>query len=269
MKKLCLLTILTLLCHLPQLEASYGLNSTWRPIKERVTHEFEQQVLAQQQLLQQSLEDQLGMSLARVSGAQGHYDSLTSADGAFSQCLPGLNCGQYDCMMDQYKCDSTSFLPNFPVRVCKSFEDDINLGRYDENGVLWVYQTTYCLQNMAMTGLLDHERLMTPRCDVVEEQIVDRHEECFFDQETSLCDLSFQNKKAVFQTLIPHGGRFVTKNNRIDWYRVKILWDHFTRCPLRDIFKANDDCAQMIPTSCNDEACLQQFAESLSCLLEK
>lgn len=252
-------------------QASYGLNDHWREIKERVTRPFAQEIKAAQEALKTQLEDDLGVALEVESSADGRWSSFVASGdrAAFSQCLPALNCGQYDCMQQQYQCADDSFLPNFPVKVCKSFEDNINLGSYDENGVLWVYETTYCLQKMAMIGLIDPARADSERCEVIEEQIVDRHEECFFDQKTSLCDLSFQNKKAVFTTLLPHGGRFVTKNNRLDWHRVKILWDHFSRCPLNSYFKENSQCTPPSPTSCETQECLQDFANSLNCLLSE
>lgn len=267
MKKL---TLALLLLGFSQLaDASYGLNSSWREVKERVTLEFALETKREQGALQSLLEDNLGQELLLQTSANGHYQSFESPDASFSQCLPALNCGQYECMMNAYKCEQESFLPSFPVRVCKSFEDDINLGRYDEEGVLWVYQATYCLQKMAMMGLLDSSRSEVNRCDVIEEQIVNRHEECFFEQQKSLCELSFQNKKAVFTTLLPHGGRFVRKNNRIDWHRVKILWDHFSRCPLRDIFKEDrPECTAIKEGECKDDECLQAFADSLNCFLK-
>lgn len=251
--------------------ASYGLNEHWRAIKERVSAPFAQNVRAERETLKAQLEDEFGVSLELRLSANGHSTSLVARGdaAAFSQCLPDLNCGQYECMQEQYQCASDSFLPNFPVKVCKSFEDNINQGAYDENGVLWVYETTYCLQKMAMNGLIDPARTHTERCEVIEEQIVDRHEECFFDQGTSLCELSFQNKKAVFTTLLPHGRRFVTKNNRLDWHRVKILWDHFSRCPLNSYFKENSQCSPPNPSSCEGNQCLQDFADSLNCLLSE
>ena len=267
MKKLCILMLLNIL-NTSHAFGSYGLNPEWRERKERVTAEFQNQIGLEMQQIHSDLEAELGLALDTLSADHGRYSSWQSADASVSQCLPALNCGQYECMQQQYQCSATSFLPNFPVRVCKGFEDDINRGRYDDEGVLWVYQTTYCLQKMALKGLIDSNRVDTPRCEVIEEQIVDRHEECFFEQQKSLCDLSFQNKKAVFTTLIPHGGRFVTKNNRLDWHRVKILWDHFTRCPLRDIFKADGQCEAIAPQSCEGEECLQRFADSLQCFLK-
>ncbi len=264
-----LLQITAILLFSTELLASYGLDPKWREIKEQVSASFYQEILVEREAQKSELEDQLGIALDYETSANGHYTSIVNlADpSAFGQCLPDLNCGQYECMQKQYNCSKDSFLPNFPVRVCKSFEDNINLGAYDPEGILWVYETTYCLQKMAMVGLLDESRLETPRCEVIEEQIVNRHEECFFDQKTSLCDLSFQNKKAVFTTLLPHGGRFVTKNNRIDWHRVKILWDHFSRCPLSSYFKDNSTCLEVSPTSCEGDQCLQDFADSLNCFL--
>lgn len=267
MKKLCLLMLLNLLVAGTG-HGSYGLTPEWRQIKEQVTADFAAQVELELAQIQTKLEADLGLSLETLGATHGRFSSWQGADATISQCLPALNCGQYECMQQQYQCAPTSFLPNFPVRVCKGFEDDINRGRYDEEGVLWVYQTTYCLQKMALKGLIDPARSDTARCEVIEEQIVDRHEECFFEQQKSLCDLSFQNKKAVFLTLIPHGKRFVTKNNRLDWHRVKILWDHFSRCPLRDIFKEDGQCEPIAPQSCEGEECLQRFADSLQCFLK-
>lgn len=265
MKKLSL--VLSLMCFHSMVWASYGLSSPWREVKERVTLDFELETDLELDKWRIFLEDYLGQELLVSTSSNNHYKRFQNADGSFSQCLPALSCGQYECMMDSYKCDEKSFLPNFPVRVCKGFEDDINLGRYDEDGILWVYQTTYCLQKKAMIGLLDPSKNDRNRCDIIEEQIVDLHEECFFDQQKSLCELSFDNKKAVFKTLLPHGSRFVTKNNRIDWHRVKVLWDHAVRCSW-GIASHSPHCAPVIPGECQDDACLQQFADSLNCLLK-
>lgn len=270
--KLLKIALITLnLLPFASVRASYGLSPEWRAVKERVTAPFYQEILSERAKLKEQLEADLGVELESVVSANAHSTSLVARGDrtAFSQCLPDLNCGQYECMQQQYGCDANSFLPNFPVKVCKSFEDNINKGSYDEDGILWVYETTYCLQKMATTGLVDTDRMDTPRCEVIEEQIVDRHEECFFEQKTSLCDLSFSNKKAVFLTLLPHGSRFVTKNNRIDWHRVKILWDHFSRCPLSSYFKENSNCPMVSPSSCEGDQCLQDFADSLNCLLKE
>lgn len=139
-------------------------------------------------------------------------------------CLPWTACSFYRCMEDQYHCENqgVNYFTDLAEPTCNKYVENIGNNHYSQEGIEWVYTVMVCLQKgliqeCEIDGNCD---LSQPRvsCNHIVDFTLDYHPGCYINSGVGVCNLSFQDKWKIWNTVNP----FMTKQERKQAW--KVIW---------------------------------------------